>query len=61
MQYSLIHMAIVLLMHESLSKQQRIIEATLMVVCVYVGQIVSVVLHLGVTWISYNVTECIHP
>jgi len=31
-------------------------------VCVYVGQIESVVLHLGVTWISYSVTKCIiHP
>ncbi len=54
-------MAIVLLTHESLSKRKRIIEATLMVVCVYVGQIVSIVLHLGVTWISYSVAECIHP
>ncbi len=54
-------MAIVLLTHESLSKRKRIIEATLMVVCVYVGQIVSIVLHLGVTWISYRVAECIHP
>lgn len=45
-----------------LSKEQRIIEATMMAVCLYVGQIASVVLHLGVTWISYSVTECIiHP
>jgi len=34
----------------------------MMAVCVYVGQIESVVLHLGVTWISYSVTKCIiHP